>query len=53
MSGYVKYFENGGKICLSWLIMTAYWLNIMKFGTRLKRHLTQNFIACLFMIKCT
>ena len=32
MSGYIKYFENGGK--------NMYWLNKMKFGTMLKRHET-------------
>ena len=26
------------KICLLWLKMMTYWLNIMKFGTKLKRH---------------
>ena len=35
MSGYRKYFENGGKKCLSSLKMTVYLLNIMKFGTKL------------------
>ena len=29
------------KICPSKLQMIAYWLNIMKLGTRLKRHYTQ------------
>ena len=38
MSGYIKYFENGGKICPSWFKMIACWINIVKFGTRLKRH---------------
>ena len=32
MSGYIKYFENGGKTCL------LCWINTMKFGTRLKIH---------------
>ena len=44
MSGYMKYFENGGKICFLWLKMIAHWLNIMKFGTKLKWHQTKN--AC-------
>ena len=37
MSGYIKYFENGGKTCLSWLKMTMCWINTIKFGTRLKK----------------
>ena len=36
MSGYIKYFENGGKNVS--LKMITCWLNIMKFGTMLKRH---------------
>ena len=35
MSGYIKYFENGGKTCLSWLKMMMCWINTMKFRTRL------------------
>ena len=38
MSGYIKYFKNGGLICLLCLHMIACLINIMKFGTRLKRH---------------
>ena len=38
MSGYIKYFETVEKICRSQLKMMMCWLNIMKFGTRLKRH---------------
>ena len=38
MGGYIKYFENGGKKYLLWLTMIACWINIMKFGTRLKRY---------------
>ena len=37
ISGYVKYFDNGGKIYPLWLNMIAYWLNIMIFGTELKK----------------
>ena len=37
MSGYIKYFESSGKICPSWLEMAVFWLNTIKFGTRLKR----------------
>ena len=36
MSGFIKYFENGGKKCLSWLKMMMCWINTMKFGTRLR-----------------
>ena len=32
MSGYVKYFDNGEKMCPLLLKMIAYWLNIMIFG---------------------
>ena len=35
MSGYIKYFENGGK---NMSLVIAYWINIIKFGTGLKRH---------------
>ena len=37
MTGYIKYFENGGKMSLQ-LKMIMYWINTMKFGTRSKRH---------------
>ena len=37
MSGYIKYFKNGGKICLSRLKMTMCWINIIIFGIRLKK----------------
>ena len=37
MSGYIKYFENGGKTCLSWLKMTMYWINTIKFEIKLKK----------------
>ena len=37
MSGYIKYLENGGKTCLSWLKMTMYWINKIKFGIKLKK----------------
>ena len=32
MSGYVKYFENGGKKCLFWFKMTKCGKNTNKFG---------------------
>ena len=38
MSGYIKCFENGTKACLSWLKMMMWWINTMKFRTRLKIH---------------
>ena len=53
MSGYIKYYENGGKnmsfvtknddalvakTCLSQPKMMMCWINTMKFGTRLKIH---------------
>ena len=34
MSGYIKYFDNGGKMCPLWLMMIASWLNITIFGTK-------------------
>ena len=34
MSGYIKYFENGGKNIISKMMMC--WTNAMKFGTRLE-----------------
>ena len=37
MSGYIKYFGNGGKTCISWLKMTMCWINPRKFGARLKK----------------
>ena len=37
MSGYIKYFGNGGKTCISWLKMAMCWINPRKFGTRLKK----------------
>ena len=37
MTGYIKYFENGGKN-LSFVIEDDDVLDTMKFGTRLKRH---------------
>ena len=42
MSGYIKYFENGGK-------MMKCGKNTIKFGMRLKINLALNFIASLFM----
>ena len=38
MNAYIKYFENGGKTCLLQPKMMMYWINTMKFGTRLERH---------------
>ena len=37
MSEYIKYFKNGGKNSVLWLKMISHWLNVMKFGTKLKR----------------
>ena len=37
LSGYIKYFDNGGKVYVLWLKMIAYWLNTMRFGTKLKK----------------
>ena len=34
MSGFIKYFDNGGK---NISLMIAYWKNIVKFGTILKK----------------
>ena len=38
MTGYIKYFKNGGKTYLLQSKMTMCWINTMKHGTRLKRH---------------
>ena len=38
MSGYKKYFDNRGKTRILWLKIIIYWNNILKFGTKLKRH---------------
>ena len=38
MSGYIKYFENGGKICLLKLKMKVCILNTLKSGVKLKGH---------------
>ena len=35
MSGYIKYFGNGGKNMSFMSKMIACWINIMKFGTKL------------------
>ena len=35
MSGYIKYFENGGK---NMSFMIVCWINIVKVATKLKRH---------------
>ena len=37
MSGYIKYFDDGGKNMSFKLKMITYFLNIIKFGTKLKR----------------
>ena len=37
MSGYVKYFDNGGKI-MSFKIEDERILNTLKFGIKLKNH---------------
>ena len=37
VSGFIKYFDNGGKICPLWLKIITYWLNIMIFETKLKK----------------
>ena len=36
MSGYIKYFEKGGKNMPFLLKMMMCWINTMKFGTRLR-----------------
>ena len=36
MSGYIKYYENGGKTCLFWLKMMKCAKNTLKFGMWLK-----------------
>ena len=36
MSGYIKYFENGGKNMSKRLKMATWWINTKKFGTRLR-----------------
>ena len=36
MSGYIKYFDVVERICLLKLKVIMYWLNMMKFGTKLK-----------------
>ena len=38
MSGYIKYFENGGKNMSFLIKMTVCWINIMKFGMAMKFH---------------
>ena len=53
MTGYIKYFEKGGKTRLSWLQIRVCWINTIKFGTRLRISLVYNFIASLFMIENT
>ena len=37
MTGYIKYFESGGKKCLLWSKMMMCWINTIKFGTRWKK----------------
>ena len=53
MSGYIKYFENGGKNMSFMVKVTMCWINTTKFGTILKKSQILNFMACLFMIKDT
>ena len=36
MSGYIKYFDNGGKICHLKLQMKMCLLNTLKFGIKLR-----------------
>ena len=43
MSGYIKYFENGGKECLSLSKMIVYWLNIIKIWNKIKKTLNMKF----------
>ena len=44
MNGYIKYFDNSSN-------KIKYWINITKFGMRLKINWVLNFIVSLFMIK--
>ena len=37
MTGYIKYFENSDKTCLSWLKMMMCCINTKKFRTRSKK----------------
>ena len=43
MSGYIKYFEKGGKTCFSWLKMTKCWINTIKFEGNIKEKLNIKF----------
>ena len=45
MGGYIKYFDNGGKICVLELKMLLYWQNIMKFGRKLKKNPSMKFYS--------
>ena len=45
ISGYIQYFDDGGKICLLKLKMIMYIYHALKFRTKLKGHQTKNFIA--------
>ena len=38
MSGYIKYFDNGGKTCHLKLKMKVCILNALKYGIKLKSH---------------
>ena len=38
MSVYIKYFENRSKHICFMIKMMMYWINTMRFGTRLKKH---------------
>ena len=51
MSGYIKYLENSGKN-MSFMIKDVSVLDkYNEIWARIKRHETQNFIACLFTMK--
>ena len=51
MSGYIKYFENGGKN-MSFMINDDNVLDkYNKIWDKIKEKLRLNFIACLFLIK--
>ena len=51
MSGYIKYFENGGKNMSFWLKMIKCGKNTKTFEIWLKRNYALNFIANLLMNK--
>ena len=53
MSGYIKYFENGGKSMSFMIKDKEVQKNIIKFGMWLKINWVLNFIVNLFMKKKT